>query len=251
MSDDLPVRATAKAQRAALQVLDTAAAATTLAALEAHLGGRAQLLEALHAAPDLDDDLAYVVNLLADPRSDARSLASICRAGGITQGELLEAFKRGVFATMTVKAVATIAARTPAVVDDVMTRAAPHLGVCSLCRGSLVVQGRPCACVGTATPGREEILPDLDRQKLALDLAKLLPQKGAAVVIDQSDRRSLSVDASPAGFAKLLAATDAILHRRALPTRATPTETIDADLDPDEAPAPPVPSPLASEDPPA
>lgn len=232
--------------KAELQLLDTPAGARALANLESAVGGRDALVTALAHAPQ-DDALAYTINLISDPHSDARSLAALCRAGGITLGELLEAYKRGRYALMQVEVVHHIATHTPAVTEDVMTRAQPHWVTCYACRGTLLVWDTeakdpktapkiPCTtCVNEQDVpiGKIYTLPDLDRQKLALEIANVLPKKAPLVVNNQAV--SLPVgDASPAGFGKLLQAADAIL--RATPPPPRP-EVIDAEVDPPSPPA--------------
>jgi hypothetical protein len=221
---------------AALDVYDASpAVGQALSEIEAAAGGRAALVEALSALPP-SDKLTYVLGLLADPRHDARSLSSLCKAGGVHIGELIEAFKRGVHAKALIRATVSIATHTPAVVEDVMVRAQPHLIDCPACHGSLLILNPddatahkiPCTrCVdlnGIPT-GKIVQQPDLDRQKLALDLANLLPKKGPSVVVDQRRSALLLQDSSPGGLTKLTEAVDRILHAR-IPA----AEVIDGDL---------------------
>jgi hypothetical protein len=200
--------------------------------LEAAMGGRAKLVEGLlHAPPS--DTLAYVIGIIADPRNDARALPVLCADGGITIGELLEAYKAGAMARAQVAAIHHIAEHTPAVIADVMVRAAPHYTPCSGCQGTGSVPvpptpklpdppPRPCQlCAGT---GQIFVSPELDRQKFAADLAGLTPKKGAPL-IDLSDRRTLSVSAAGdlGSFAALVAGVDRVLYKEAAaPVRESP-----------------------------
>ena len=218
-------QALARKETAAIRTLDHEAVDTAIAQLEAAMGGRTDLVATLTHAPQTDE-LAYVINLIADPRSDARSLAAICRAGNVHPGELLEAYKRGKFAKMQVEAIARIAEKTPAVVADVMDRAAPHLVTCHACKGTQwipnpqyredgkVERWLACSCTLTTTPGFIAEVPSVERQKLALDLAQLRPQGGPQIVVDNRTQVANRFDASPAGFSALLTETDEILHRR-------------------------------------
>lgn len=235
-------QALARKETAAVRTLDHEAVDKAIAQLEAAMGGRQDLLATLAHAPQTDD-LAYVINLIADPRSDARSLAAICRAGHVHPGELLEAYKRGKFAKMQVQAIATIAEKTPAVVSDVMDRAAPHLENCPSCKGTQWLpnpQWKPdgeqerwlaCSCTLTTTPGFVAQVPTVERQKLALDLAQLTPQKGPQVVVDNRTQVANRFDASPSGFSALLSETDEILHRRRGSTEVVDAEITDPSVD--------------------
>jgi hypothetical protein len=221
----------------ALDVYETSpTVAQALGEIESAAGGRAALVEALSALPP-NDKLTYVLGLLADPRHDARSLGSLCKAGGVGVGELIEAFKRGVHAKALIRAAVSIATHTPAVVEDVMVRAQPHLVDCHTCHGSLLMlhpddataHKIPCTrCVdlnGIPT-GKIVQQPDLDRQKLALDLANLLPKKGPSVVVDQRKSALFMQDASPGGLTKLTEAMDRILY----PRTAAAEEVLDGDV---------------------
>lgn len=214
---------------------DTNADGAAIEAVERAVGGRDALLRILTHAPETDD-LTYVINLIADPSMDARKLAAICRAGGVKLGALLEAFKRGAYAQLFVDRAALVATHMPAVMEDVIVRAAPHTVPCPTCHGRRVLTDEsPCLVCRDANgdpTGSVTVLPDLDRQKLALDLADLLPKKGPVVAIDN---RSLSItDASPTGHAKFLEDTEAILHPRRAP-RPTPTVVT---VEPVEPPTP-------------
>jgi hypothetical protein len=201
-----------------------------LASLETAMGGRSGLVEGLlHAPPS--DAIAYVIGLIADPRNDARALPQLCADGGITIGELLDAYKQGAMARAQVAAIHTIAAHTPAVIADVMVRAAPHHTACPNCRGKGEVRPRPTRqdptpipvpCESCDATGQVYVAPDLDRQKFAADLAGLTPKKGAPL-IDLSDRRTLSVAAATdlGGFAARVAGVDRVLYKEA-PSPAGP-----------------------------
>lgn len=221
--------------------LDLPRAAAAIDSLERHFGGREKLLDALILAPiDDDDPLAYVIGLIADPRVDARSLSDICRAGKVSVGEVMEAYKRGAYAQMQVEVIAAVAANTPVIVRDVLRQAQPHEEVCVRCHGETVIrpEGQPDAaptpcplCRGTGVslqPGT------IDHAKLALDLAGLTSKRTPGVVIDQ---RTQMADTSPGGLVKMLGAIDALLYPRTAP------RTIDAaviDADPVDAPTDPV-----------
>ncbi len=229
--------------------------ATAIDKIEEAAGGRSGLLEALSGLP-ASDDLAYVFGLIAAPDNDARKLSELCHAGDVSLGELLEALKKGVHARALVQAALTIAQHTPAVVADVMTRAQPHFVVCATCRGEQTVRDQEftpdrkkgetfrthaprieCeACRGT---GKVETVPDIDHQKLALDLAQLLPGKSPLVTVDNR-KLDVHTHAGPTAqsFGAHMAAVDQILHRSG---RALPDETDDVVADGDVVEADPAP----------
>jgi len=199
---------------------DQPVASAAIEAVEASVGGRKALIASLLSGPTLPDDLAYVVGLIADPRNDARKLGQLCAQGGVTLGEVLEAYKRGAMAAGQVQAVRAIAEHIGPVIEDAMARARPHDVPCEDCTGTgsvSVADADPVPCVACKGTGVRRILPELDRQKFAADLGRLLPKK--TPLIDQSDRRSLTVgpDPSPAGLVKILHTVDATLHGKSTP----------------------------------
>lgn len=251
MADDLT---RARPDSSTLQSYERTLTAKAVDALESAVGGREKLIAALTGAP-ATDDLAYVINLIASPEMDARKLSQICRAGRITVGELLEAYKRGVYAQMQVSVMAKVAEHTPAVVEDVLLRSQPHQVVCPSCKGSLVVRNPredekdqppvlPCtACLDAnrIPTGLIDVLPDLDRQKLALDLANLLPKKSPMIAIDARQQSAHFGDVSPAGRAKLLGAADDVLYRSSPSARVGSSDTDVVDATPEVDAEPPSP----------
>jgi len=191
-------------------------AAAAVDMLEAAMGGRAALVAALVSGPS-DPDLDYVVGLIADPRHDAQKLSAVCALGRVTVGQVLEAYKRGVLASAQVAAIHRVAASIPKVVDDVMTRAQPHYVQCGSCNGvgtrgdTTKPDAPPSPCTACNGTGSHFTLPELDRQKVALELGKLLT-KGPMVVAQTNHYERPASSASPAAFGSLMAAVDKILH---------------------------------------
>lgn len=211
-------------QRAVTKTYDLAVASAAITGLEAAIGGRDKLVGALLAGKP-SDELGYVIGLIADPRNDARQLAEICATGGVTIGELLEAYKSGVMATAQVKAIVHVAEKLPDVVQDAMTRAAPHWIGCDRCQSTGTVVPEPTKKDQNPTPepcrtcrGQGQILvyPDLERQQFAVDLGGLIPKKAAAPLIDLSDRRSMTLmpGGTPGGMTAIVQAVDQLLYRR-------------------------------------
>ncbi len=192
----------------------TEVVAEALDKFESVIGGRPRLVSALLAAPP-STDLDYVIGWLADPRNDVRTLSALCTEAAISLPEVLEAFKRGDGAAAFVEALAYVHAKTPEVAKDVMARALPYEAPCDRCDGAGTITRRrkdeeteiTCPrCQGKRT---RVVEPDLDRQQFALSLGPLAPKSAPSVVVDQ---RVQVADASPAGLAKLLSATDRILY---------------------------------------
>lgn len=202
-----------------------AVAGRALDDFEAEVGGRGKLIDALLYAPDLPADLAYVVGLVADPRNDARKLSTVCAAGDISIGELVEAFKRGLLAKAMVGAIQLVAERTPAIVEDVLTRSVPHEVDCPTCKGTDRIRrtdldGRITeeAC-GACVAGKVIVEPDFARQKFALTELAGLGSKGSGgplVQIDQRDQRQQSLTlpsgVTPAAYAQLMGGVDQLLY---------------------------------------
>lgn len=226
------------------------AADGALTKLETAMGGRAALVDALAAAPPTEE-VQYVLGLIADPRNDARSLADLCRAGGVAIGVLLEAYKRGRYAPMQVAVIDAVATETPVIVRDVLRRAQPHLEECPACHGVGSVTDpatpdaaptpcRPCGATGTLL-----VQAEIEHQKLALDLAGLGPRKAPLVAVDS--RKVEIHDTSPAGLAKLLGAVDRVLHPKSVARTDADGGVIDVVPagDPSSTDAPPADDPPA------
>lgn len=153
---------------------------------EKDLGGRDKLLGILAGLP-ADDRLAETLGLLADPRSDDIPLSRLCQVGGITMGELMEAVRKGVLGPALTRALMTMAARIQPIVEDVMRRAAPYEEPCEACDGGGTRARKedepPVPCQVCKGAGKKMVMPELERQKFALELARLLPKKGVDTVV--------------------------------------------------------------------
>lgn len=158
-----------------------------LTELEATLGGRKGLIQALALAP-LTPDLSYTLGMLGDPNSDRLSLAQICARGNILPGELLKHIRNAALLRGQVIAAQQVAQKIPEVVAEVLKKAVPYEDACSACRGvgSLPPEPTPqnpnpgptpCeTCLGT---GRLVYPADDAKQRLVIDLAQLLPKPGS------------------------------------------------------------------------
>lgn len=166
----------------------------TLNQLEDTLGGRPQLIAVL-AQNASTTALAQLLSDLANPDHDKQSLATICATNGLTTGDLLRAYQAGMRLYAQTLSVREIAEKQVQLTRDVMDRALPQEGDCDLCGGSgkatvfdearqKLAQVDCGPCKGT---GRMTIIPDVERQKVALDLAEMLPKKGGlSIGINQS-----------------------------------------------------------------
>lgn len=139
------------------------------------VGGRAALVDVLSVASTAPE-VEQIVNHLLDHRYRTWSLRKLCTLHGISVADLFTAYRKALIAKAHVEATHIIASRLPPIVDDVMTRAAPQEIACS-CEGK---ERKTCPlCHGT---GVTLTLPDLDRQKLALELGHLTEKKAGFIV---------------------------------------------------------------------
>ena len=217
---------------------------TAVLAFEAALGGRAALIDALAVAQDAPD-VARVVDLLLDPRYDRCSLRRLCTMAGLTIADFFLAYKKATLVRAHIEAAPIIARKLVGIVDDLMTRAQPHYVPCSTCRGTGTVvpeptrdqpNPRPEPC-RACTNGQVLLFPDLDRQKLALEVAELIKPR-ASLTFNQANVLAPGGrgPTAPGALEQLQQAASAILFAR--PAAAPPVagEVIESD------PPPPVPS---------
>ncbi len=148
--------------------------------IEAAIGGRDAVVEAL-AVADLTDEQNYLFGLIADPRNDARSLASICAKANYTLGHLLQLFKDAKLARAQVEAISKVASELPTVAVDVMTLAKITEEPCPRCAGKGQIVSEPdehgeitdITCEDCHGKGSQTYTPGIERQKLALELGGL------------------------------------------------------------------------------
>jgi hypothetical protein len=167
------------------------ARASSIATFEAQLGGREALVEILSQAdssPDIQDLLAWLGN--PDFRND--SLASICRMANLTAGDVFLAYERALQTRARVLARIPIAQKLPDVAADTMKKALLHQVKCPECYGrgkvqhklkqkdgSEILEVRDCfPCNGVGKVDRE---PELDQQKLALELGEFCQKAGFTI----------------------------------------------------------------------
>lgn len=208
-----PARQTLTERFAVPKALDDA---VTL--VEEALGGRQKLLEAL-AFAESTPLVSRLLGLLGDPEHDVLSLAQICARGNLTPGDLLAAYRQAKLGIAQALATQAIADKLPEVTADVMLRATPHEVECPTCRGVGTIQPKPTkkdphpepescpTCQGQQYIG---VLPDLDRQKVALDLGQLIPKSpGVSVQMQQTQQ---TLNASTGNLAELQQAVGDLMY---------------------------------------
>jgi hypothetical protein len=202
------------------------------------VGGRAQLADTL-AVAGTGTAADRITSMLLDPRYAAWGLPRICATAGITVADLFAAYRKALVARAHIQATHIIASRLPPIVDDVMTRAAPQASVCPTCAGAAAAGSCP-TCGGT---GRVMSTPDLDRQKLALELGQLLEKKGGLIVQQNNTVAALGSSAAPGALEQLQQAVGDLLfggNRRDDEIEADIIEP-ESDVPPEADPLPPAP----------
>lgn len=207
--------------------LSSAEADLSSAAVEAFavaLGGRQALLESLTVAggtPDIDK----ITNLLLDPRYGGWSLRRLCRAAGLTIADLFLAYKKALLVRAHLQATKIVADQLVQVVTDVMRRSQPYEAICEGCKGLGQVTAEPSTkhpnpsplpCPACGGLGRRTYLPELDRQKVALELGQLLQKSG--INIQQNSLLLPAGGASsttPGALEQLQQAVNEVLYPRA------------------------------------
>lgn len=177
-----------------------------LAELENKLGGRDALANSLQLVPGLTQEETTLVFLLANPENRKKSLAYLAGSVGTTVGKVLELFTKGEASAAYVQAMRKFYRQLPAISEDVAARALPNWRTCGVCRGKGVLRnrykildedGEPVSpikwkweterCLTCEGQGQVEQVPDLERQKLALEAGGIIKGKGG-IIIDQSQQ---------------------------------------------------------------
>jgi len=167
----------------------------SIATFVAQVGGKQELIDAL-AVADSAPDVDRIVRLLLDPRYDGYSLKRLCALAGVTVADLFVAYRKALIARSHLEASRIIAAKLPPVVDDVMTRAAPQPMTCPSCHNA---PGKRELCVTCQGSGAIKTEPDLDRQKLALELGQLTQKSKGLFIQQNAIAASAATLSSPGG----------------------------------------------------
>lgn len=147
-------------------------------AFTAQLGGRDGLAGTL-AVAEGDPAVEKVLTYLLDPRYERWSLRKICRLAGLTVVDLFTAYKRAVLAAAHIESTHIVARALPPIVADVMARATPRPVTCPTCQSGPKARPTCTRCQGTGLIASE---PELERQKLALELGHLTEKKGGILM---------------------------------------------------------------------
>ncbi len=193
----------------------------SLALLEESLGGRDAIIAALTHAPK-SRDVAYLLGIIGDPSTASKPLADLCAQGGITPGELIQAYTAGEINRAQALSQSKVGARLADVAADTMRRSLPEEQTCATCQGTGSVTPDPSKadpdplpgpCHRCGATGRVIVEGDLEHKKLALEMGKML-QKGGGGGISLQVNQQVGVQMGSAGGAleKLQMATDAILY---------------------------------------
>jgi len=154
--------------------------------LEDAAGGRVELVAQLSTVSSLSRREEYLARLLADPRNDTRSLRTICEKADFTLQDFLKLMRPARFTAGIAEAMDRIARYIPDVAEDVMSRSRPYEDTCPNCGGvgkaPITVTNRktrkPETTIETCTvcggKGKITVTPDLERQKVALEISGLL-----------------------------------------------------------------------------
>jgi hypothetical protein len=213
-----------------------------LATLEREMGGRTGLVGMLVLAP-LTPDLRYVLGLLGDPSKKGLTLAEICALGNVLPGDLLQHLASAALLKGKVLASQKIGAGIAAVAEDVMRRAAPYEDACSVCRGVGMITPEPTkdqpnpspetceTCLGT---GKLTYRPTIEHQKLAIDMAQLLPKAAGIQIANINGAGGATAGGLGSSLEAVQRLTDQLLYKEA-PPEAIDAETIDPDGEPETA----------------
>ena len=170
---------------------EQAIGAAAIDAFAEALGGRDELANALLIASG-DAGIDELTTLLLDPRYTGLSLRRLCALANLTVVDLFTAYRKAIVVRAHLEATKTIADKLLPVVEDVMTRAAPFRVPCGICRGTGRVadpddpEAPPTSCEECLGHGEVMRLPDLDRQKLALELGQLVQRTSGVNVLQQN-----------------------------------------------------------------
>ena len=220
--------------------------AEALALLEHEIGGREALVAALSHAPK-SRDFQYLLGIIGDPREDLTPLADLCSQGGVTVGELLQAYTAGEINRAGALSTAKVGQRLAEVAADTMRRALPEEQTCQTCQGTGSVTPDPSKadpspipgpCRACGATGRLVIEGDLEHKKLALDMGKLLQKGGGGMNLNINQQVGVQVDSAGGALERLQLATDAILYGDADSVGADSVGAV-IDAEPVQDPLPP------------
>lgn len=215
--------------------------------IEADLGGRQQVVGMLALAP-LTPDLRQVLLLLGDPDKASCSLAEICALKNVLPGDLIRHLTSAALLRGKVQAAQHIGQGIGKVAQDIMERAAPREDTCSYCQGcgtiippqtSANMNPEPEQCTVCRGSGRLRYPADPEAQKLAVEMAQLLP-KGGGLNIMQVNAPGGGGDKGGGGaLDAVLRMSDQVLYGTGLPEGTVDGEVVHGEDAAEDADAPP------------
>jgi len=214
------------------------------------IGGRQALLDTL-AVADGTPEVHKIVTLLVDGRYGGWSLRRICAFAGLSIADLFAAYRKALVVKAHLQATRIVTDNLVAVVDDVMRRAQPYEICCEACRGTGTYTPEPTKaqpnpsplpCDACTATGRRLAVPDIDRQKVALELGQLLQQRGG-LTLQQLQQNNLTLPSggsigAPGALEQLQQAVHEVLYPRATgqpPLSAGPSPVEGTIVEPGEA----------------
>lgn len=189
---------------------------------ENQAGGRDKFQKILCYLPhDAQEEL--LMKMLGDPKLNHKSLAALAARCGFSAGRVIDFFRRAQKAEAFVKSFKGVYEKLPDLTGSVMTEALPRTVRCTLCdKGKLTnpinpATGKPAGgkrrncniCEGRGyTIGR----PEVDRQRLALEMSGVI-QKGSGVTVNNQQNTAVvaNMGTPQALFKSFLEASDKVL----------------------------------------
>ena len=158
-----------------------------ITALETALGGRDAFVAALaiHASPDT----AELLSLLTESSRVPKTLGRIAHDAGVGLSMLLRAYHDGMLTKAHLIATTAAANHLLSVVEDILKRSVPYDEACTTCYGTGELRQQEGDAIKTIVCGTchgHKLIahvPDLDYQKLALQLAEFIKPDKASTII--------------------------------------------------------------------
>ncbi len=160
---------------------DAALSGAEVDAFVGALGGRAHLVAVLRIGSG-DPAVDRILTLLDDPIYGGWPIPRLCTLAGLTVADFLRAYQQAMYARAEITVTKLVTDRLAAVVDDLLMRAVPHDVPCPACQGRPPLPGLPetppTICAMCRGHGTILAMPTLGRQKIALELGKLITKAG-------------------------------------------------------------------------
>lgn len=207
-------------KRTAAEVTSPTKAKNVLDAFESEIGGREALCDNLSLL-SLDKKQQNLLFLLCDPKLEAQPLSSIARVAGVSATSIMEMFTEAAKTRSQAISFGKLARSTPNVIQDILSKSVDSTIDCPECLG-LKIEGIPCPkCRDRGQIVRES---DIDRQKLALEMAGIL-KKGPGVAVQVNNQTNLNGLSSGNFFSKWVKDTDDAAYDAPLDAEFTDDET--------------------------